>query len=155
VLFSTENELAMLGLLTQRNLSFDLAFEAATAALETARSRGYHVGVAVADRSGQLLVLLRDDGGGAHLLDGARRKAFTAVSAHNRTSVLSKAVDARSGEPDPHLVFLEGVLMVGGGVPIKASDEIVGAIGVSGSPGSVHDEECAEAGISKIAASLN
>jgi uncharacterized protein GlcG (DUF336 family) len=155
VLFSTENELPMPGLLTQRNLSFDLALEAATAALETARSRGYHVGVAVTDRSGQLLVLLRDDGGGAHLLDGARRKAFTAVSAHNRTSVLSKAVDAQSGEPDPHLVFLENVLMVGGGVPIKAGDEIVGAIGVSGSPGSVHDEECAEAGIAKIAASLN
>jgi uncharacterized protein GlcG (DUF336 family) len=145
----------MPGLLTQRNLSFDLALDAARAALETARSRGYHVGVAVTDRSGQLLVLLRDDGGGAHLLDGARRKAFTAVSAHNRTSVLSKAVDVRSGEPDPHLVFLENVLMVGGGVPIKAGDEIVGAIGVSGSPGSVHDEECAEAGIAKIAASLH
>ncbi len=145
----------MPGLLTQRNLSFDLALEAATAALETARSRGFHVGVAVADRAGQLLVLMRDDGGGAHLLDGARRKAFTAVSAHNRTSALSKAVDARSGEPNPHLVLLENVLMVGGGVPIKAGDEIVGAIGVSGSPGSVHDEECAEAGISKIAASLN
>jgi uncharacterized protein GlcG (DUF336 family) len=155
VLFSTENELTMPGLLTQRNLGFDLALEAATAALETARSRGFHVGVAVADRAGQLLVLLRDDGGGAHLLDGARRKAFTAVSAHNRTSALSKAVDARSGEPDPHLVFLENVLMVGGGVPIKAGDEIVGAIGVSGSPGSGHDEECAEAGIAKIAASLN
>jgi uncharacterized protein GlcG (DUF336 family) len=145
----------MPGLLTQRNLSFDLALAAATAALEAARSRGYHVGVAVAARSGQLLVLLRDDGGGAHLLDGARRKAFTAVSAHNRTSVLSKAVDARSGEPDPHLVLLEDVLMVGGGVPIKAGDEIVGAIGVSGSPGSAHDEECAEAGIAKIAASLS
>jgi uncharacterized protein GlcG (DUF336 family) len=145
----------MSGLLTQRNLSFDLALEAATAALENARSRGYHVGVAVTDRSGQLLVLLRDDAGGAHLLDGARRKAFTAVSAHNRTSVLSKAVDARSGEPDPHLVFLENLLMVGGGVPIRAGDEIVGAIGVSGSPGSAHDEECAEAGTAKIAASLN
>jgi uncharacterized protein GlcG (DUF336 family) len=128
VLFSTENELAMSGLLAQHNLSFDLALEAATAALETARSRGFHVGVAVADRAGQLLVLLRDDGGGAHLLDGARRKAFTAISAHNRTSVPAKAVDARSGEPDPHLVFLENVLMVGGGVPIKAGGEIVGAM---------------------------
>jgi uncharacterized protein GlcG (DUF336 family) len=76
VLFSTENKLPMPCLLTQRNLSLDLALEAATVTLETARSRGYHVGVAVTDRSGQLLVLLRDNGGGAHLLDGARRKAF-------------------------------------------------------------------------------
>jgi uncharacterized protein GlcG (DUF336 family) len=145
----------MVDLLSQRNLSADLALKAATAALDAARSRGYHVAVAVVDRGGRILVLLRDDGGGAHLLDGARRKAFTAVSAHNRTSVLSKAVDARSGEPDPHLVFLENVLMVGGGVPIKAAHEIVGAIGVSGSPGSVHDEECADAGILKIETSLN
>ena len=144
----------MVDLLTQRNLSADLALKAATAALDAARSRGYHVAVAVVDRGGQILVLLRDDGGGAHLLDGARRKAFTAVSAHNRTSVLSKAVDTRSGEPDPHLVFLENVLMVGGGVPIKAGNEIVGAIGVSGSPGSVHDEECADAGILKIETNL-
>src|ERR1700753_1477813 len=99
----------MAELLTQRNLSFDLALVAATAALDAARSRAYRVAVAVADRSGQLLVLLRADGGGVHLLDGARRKAFTAVSAHNRTSVLSKAVDARSREPDPHLVVLENV----------------------------------------------
>jgi uncharacterized protein GlcG (DUF336 family) len=145
----------MANLLTQRNLSTDLALKAATAALEAARSRGYHVSVAVVDRSGQLLALLRDDGGGAHLLDGARRKAFTAVSAHNRTSVLSKAIDARSGEPDPHLVFLDNVLMVGGGVPIKAGEEIVGGIGVSGSPGSIHDEECADSGIASIAANLN
>jgi uncharacterized protein GlcG (DUF336 family) len=144
----------MAGLLTQRNLGTDLALTAAQAALAEAKSRGYHVAVAVADRGGQLLVLLRSDGGGAHLLDGARRKAFTAVSAHNRTSVLSKAIEERSGEPDPHLVFLENVLFVGGGVPIKAGDEIVGAIGVSGSPGSIHDEECADAGIAKIAASL-
>src|SRR6202049_3732261 len=140
----------MVDLLSQRNLSADLALKAATAALDAARSRGYHVAVAVVDRGGQILVLLRDDGGGAHLLDGARRKAFTAVSAHNRTSVLSKAVDVRSGEPDPHLVFLENVLMVGGGVPIKAGDEIVGAIGGSGSPGSVYDVECAEARTSTV-----
>lgn len=142
-------------LLQQRNIGTDLALAAATVALETARARGYHVAVAVADRIGHLLVLLRDDGGGPHLLDGARRKAFTAVSAHNRTAALSKAVDERSGEADPHLIFLKNVLMVGGGVPIKAGNEIVGAIGISGSPGSIHDEECADAGIAKIAASLN
>lgn len=58
----------MADLLTQRNLGIDLAMAAATAALEAAQSRGYHVAVAVADRGGQLLVLLRGDGGGAHLL---------------------------------------------------------------------------------------
>jgi uncharacterized protein GlcG (DUF336 family) len=32
--------------------------------------------------------------------------------------------------------------------------ELIGAIGVSASPGSIHDEECADAGIAAIAAAL-
>jgi len=52
-------------------------------------------------RSGHLLVLLRNDGGGPHLIDSARRKAYTAASANARTSVMEKAVDERTGVPDP------------------------------------------------------
>jgi uncharacterized protein GlcG (DUF336 family) len=142
------------GVLIQRNIGVDLALDAARAALATGQARGYRIAVAVADRSGHLVALLRSDGAGPHLIDSARRKAYTAASARHRTSVMSKAVDERSGEPDPHLVYLEGVLMVGGGVPIIVGDEVIGAIGVAGSPGSVHDEECADAGIAHIAARL-
>ncbi len=141
-------------ILIQRNIGIELALEAARAALATGQGRGYRIAVAVADRGGHLLVLLRSDGAGPHLIDSARRKAYTAASARHRTSVMSKAVDERSGEPDPHLVYLEGVLMVGGGVPIVAGGEVIGAIGVGGSPGSIHDEECADAGIAQIAAKL-
>jgi len=143
------------GVLTQHNISVDLALDAAKAALEAARARGYpHTGVAVTNRAGQLLVLLRSDDGGPHLVDAARRKAYTAASMNARTSKASKAVDERSGEPDPHLVYLNEVLIVGGGVPIHTNGELIGAIGVAGSPGSVHDEECADAGIAAIAARL-
>ncbi len=141
-------------LLSQRNLGIDLALECATAALAEARRRGYPSTVAVTDRAGHLLVLLRNDGGGPHLVDSARRKAYTAASANARTSAMEKAVDERTGVPDHNLIFLDQVLMVGGGVPIHAGDELVGAIGVAGSPGAIHDEECADAGIAKIAASL-
>lgn len=142
------------GILTQRNIGIALALECATAALEAGQARGYQIAVAVADRSGHLLVLLRGDGAGPHLIDSARRKAYTAASAKKRTSVMSKAIDERSGVPDPHLVYLEGVLMVGGGVPIEAAGEVIGAIGVGGAPGSIHDEECADAAIARIGARL-
>jgi uncharacterized protein GlcG (DUF336 family) len=141
-------------ILRQRNLGIDLAIDAANATLETARARGYHIAVAVTDRSGHILVLLRSDGGGPHLLDAARRKAYTAASANMRTSAMETAVDNRTGVPDHNLIFLEGMLMVGGGVPIRAGEELVGAIGVAGSPGAIHDEECADAGIAHIAKSL-
>ena len=145
----------MTGILTQRNIGVELALVAAKAALDAAKSRGYtRTGVAVANRAGQLLVLLRSDDGGPHLIDAARRKAYTAASMNARTSKASKAVDERSGEPDPHLVYLNDILIVGGGVPIHMNGELIGAIGVAGSPGSVHDEECADAGIAAIAASL-
>ncbi len=142
------------GILTQHNVSIELALEAAKAALAAGEARGFHIAVAVADRSGHLLVLLRGDGAGPHLIDAARRKAYTAASLNRRTSALSKAVEERSGVPDPHLVYLEGVLMVGGGVPIAASEELIGAIGVAGAPGASHDEECADAGILQIASRL-
>ena len=141
-------------LLSQRNLGIDLALEVATAALAEARSRGYPSTVAVTDRGGHLLVLLRNDGGGPHLVDSATRKAYTAASSNARTSDMERAVDKRTGVPDHNLIFLDKVLMVGGGVPIRAGDELVGAIGVAGSPGAIHDEEVAEAGIAAIAASL-
>jgi uncharacterized protein GlcG (DUF336 family) len=145
----------MADILNHRSIGVDLALAAATAALEAARSRGYpRIGVAVTNRGGQLMVLLRSDEAGPHLLDSARRKAYTAASMNARTSKASKAIDERSGEPDPHLVYLDEVLIVGGGVPIHANGELIGAIGVAGAPGSVHDEECADAGIAKVAGSL-
>jgi len=145
----------MSGVLTQHNIGVELALVVAKAALEAARACGYpRTGVAVANRAGQVLVLLRSDDGGPHLIDAARRKAYTAASMNARTSKASKAVDDRSGEPDPHLVYLNDILIVGGGVPIHMNGELIGAIGVAGSPGSIHDEECADAGIAAIAASL-
>ena len=142
------------GILTQRNIGIELALTAANAALDAARARGYRrTGVAVTNRAGQIVVLIRSDEAGPHLLDSARRKAY-AASMNARTSAASKAIDERTGEPDPHLIYLNDVLLVGGGVPIRIGDEIIGAIGVAGSPGSIHDEECADAGIAQIERSL-
>ena len=48
----------------------------------------------------------------------------------------------------------EGTIALGGGVPIKAGNEVIGAIGVSGAPGGDKDEACANAGIQKVADKL-
>jgi uncharacterized protein GlcG (DUF336 family) len=44
------------------------------------------------------------------------------------------------------------VLALGGGLPVKAGNEVVGAVGVSGSPGK--DDVCSQAGIDKVAEQL-
>ena len=45
---------------------------------------------------------------------------------------------------------IEGTVGAAGGVPIKAGNDVIGAIGVSGAPGGDKDETCANAGIAKI-----
>ena len=49
-------------------------------------------------------------------------------------------------------IHYQRVLALPGGLPIKAGNEVVGAIGVSGSPGK--DDDCSQAGINKIADQL-
>jgi len=44
------------------------------------------------------------------------------------------------------------VLALPRGLPIKVGDDVVGAVGVSGSPGK--DDDCSKAGIDKVAEQL-
>jgi uncharacterized protein GlcG (DUF336 family) len=41
-------------------------------------------------------------------------------------------------------------LLIGGGVPVKVGDEVIGAIGVGGAGGSVFDEACALEAIDQV-----
>jgi len=54
----------------------------------------------------------------------------------------------------PDLPGFGGSKALGGGLPIKAGNEVIGAIGVSGSPGADKDEACATAGIAQAADKL-
>ena len=49
------------------------------------------------------------------------------------------------------LVDIPGFLVLGGGVPVKVGNEVIGAVGVGGAPGGHLDEQCANAGIAKVA----
>lgn len=142
------------GLIAVRELSAVMASDAAQAALADCAAKGYRVAVAVTDRGGHVRVLLRGDGAGPHLLDAARRKAFTAASSGASTLVWAENLRQGLRAPDPNLVHLEGVLVIGGGLPIRVGDEFVGAIGVGGAPGGDRDEACAQAGIAAIAQRL-
>jgi uncharacterized protein GlcG (DUF336 family) len=128
-----------------RTLSHQQALVAVRAATEACAQAGYHVATAVVGRDGRLLALLRMPLSGPHTIDVARRKAYTALTYQSPTMTLSDR---------PHLAHTPGILLIGGGVPIRAAGAVVGAIGVSGAPGQERagdtDERCAQAGISAI-----
>ena len=132
-----------------KSLTPETALTAARAAMEFCRKQGYQVAVAVVDRAGLPQVFLRDRFAGAHTVDVATDKAWTAASF--RTPTLALAIETQAGRPMSGLRSVPRVLAAGGGVPIEAGGSVFGAIAVSGAPGGDADDACARAGIKAIA----
>jgi uncharacterized protein GlcG (DUF336 family) len=143
---------ASCNVISEKALSLDLAQAIAQGALAKCRADGNHVSVAVLDRDGLVKIAFRDDGAGPHTIVTSRRKAFTSVTFKQPSGQW-----ARRALTEPALAGLKdtaGTIALGGGVPIKAGNEVIGAIGVSGSPGADKDEACATAGVSEVADKL-
>ena len=124
------------------------AQHAAQAALGRCQKDGYTVAVAVVDRGGQPLAVLRDNLAGAHTAQTAVNKAATAVSFRTDTTELAALTQA--GKPNSGIRHLPNVIAVGGGLMVRAKGSLVGGIGVSGAPGGDADEACAKAGVAAI-----
>lgn len=124
-----------------------MAKSIAEAALTACTSKGYHTAVAVVDRAGQVMVILRDEQATAQQVEMARRKAYTARMFRTTTLEFQKrtAEGAYAAQRD-----VADVLALGGGVPIQAGSEIVGGVGSSGSSQEM-DDACAKAGVAKVA----
>ena len=133
---------------TYKSLVPDVALDLAKVALETCRSRGYQVAVAVVDRFGQPQVLLRDRYAGLPAADIATAKAYTALSFRRATSELAKML--RDGQIDANLARMPRLAMLAGGLTIETGGTLLGGIGVSGAPGGDKDEECAKAGLDAV-----
>jgi len=139
------------GVVTQRILSLAAARTIAEAALAACTSQGFRTSVAVVDRSGNLLVVLRHELAHPATLEMARSKAYTAVVFRGSTAEFQAATandPARLPQRD-----VPGILALGGGVPLYSGGEIIGAVASSGSS-QTNDDECAKAGAAKGASLL-
>ena len=131
-----------------RVLKPELSLEAAQAALNDCRTKGYQIAVSVTDRFGVLQVTIRDQLAGAHTPDTSYRKAWTAASFRTSTTELGGLTE--SGEAWA-IRNVRNALPLGGGEIIRTGDgDMVGAIGVSGAPSGSEDAACAKAGIAAI-----
>ncbi len=138
-------------LLTHRDLSYPIALTIAETAIQSCGGNGYAVSVVVVDRAGEVIVAMRADNAGPHTMENARRKAYTARSFRTATSAYAK----RYADNDPVVrqqVTLPSVIAIPGGLPVKVGDDVIGGVGVSGSPGV--DEPCVQAGLDKVADQL-
>ena len=134
------------GLVTQRNLSLAMAKTIAEAALAECKSKGYNTAVAVVDRAGQVMVILRDEQATAQQAEMARRKAYTARMFRTTTLEFQKRT---SEGPYTAQRDIADILALGGGVPIQIGNDVIGGVGSSGSS-QEQDDACAKAGVAKV-----
>ena len=138
-------------LVSHQDLSLATALAIATTAADTCKAQGNRVSVAVVGRHGEMIVQLRGDDASPHTIENSFRKAYT-----SRTFRAPSGEIANRYKQDPAFfaVHLNNVIPAQGALPIKLGDEVIGAVGVSGSPGGDKDEVCAKAGIDKVADQL-
>jgi len=135
------------GVVTQKGLSLGLAKTIAEAALAECKSKGFSTAVAVVDRAGQVLVIMRDENATAQTAEMSRRKAYTARMFRTSTMEFQK----RTAEPlYAAQRDVTDILALGGGVPIQIGDDVIGGVGSSGSS-QPQDDACAKAGVAKVA----
>jgi len=86
----------------------------------------------------------------ADLLEIQREDGFRVAALSFRTDTLELAKMAKVG-PSWAIRGVTKALPLGGGLPIRAGDgSLVGAVGVSGTPGGDADASCAKAGIAAV-----
>ena len=132
---------------SSREITADLAIEAATQAERACAADGYVVSVSVVDRDGVYKALVVGDGSSSLKTEASRRKAYTAAIFGQATSQLATTM------PDARQVLgpLDGTLLIqAGGLPLRIGGDLIGAIGVAGAPGGDKDEACASAGIERV-----
>ena len=133
---------------TEKNMSLDLANQIASASVAACAANGYAVAATVVDRAGTVRAVQRADNAGPHTLAASLQKAFTSASAKNTTLAMMEG--AQKNPAAANLVYIPGYLLLGGGVPVKVGNEVIGAVGIGGAPGGNLDEQCAMVALDKV-----
>ena len=150
-LFGFVSPVGAQSVVNEATVSTDAALQIASAALAQCRSDGQKVTISVVDHAGREKIRLRDDGAAPHTELHSFRKAYTALTYKMPSAEYGKRFTELRGLGP---VLLPNITTAAGGVPIRSGERVLGAIGISGTPGSAgggeHDAKCAEAGIAKV-----
>jgi uncharacterized protein GlcG (DUF336 family) len=133
---------------TEKNVSMKMALMIIEGTIEQCTKDGYKVSVTIVDKAGNVAASLRGDGTNPHTMEFSRLKAYTSRTRGTTSLEFKNLTDKPEAA---YLKQIPQVVAVGGGVPIKAGNEVIGGVGVSGAPGGEKDEVCALAGIAKVA----
>ena len=130
--------------LTKMNL--ELAKKLIEGAEQEAANIGVSMVISVVDEGGNLIAAHRMDDAWLASVDIAQNKAWTSVALKMPTSNLAEAT-----VPNAELYGLNTtnngrIVLFGGGIPLVENEQVIGAVGVSGSSVE-HDVQVAEAAV--------
>ena len=131
------------GMVSTKRLTLPTALMIAQAAIVECTKQGIQIGVTVVDREGIVQVALRDTIAAQITIPISKGKAYTAANFNSATSAMGDRANSPIGRAP-------GIIMSAGGLPIQVGGSLVGAVGVSGAPSGITDEECAQAGIDAV-----
>ena len=134
-------------LIMHKDLSHEMALAVAEGAMQACLAKGYATSAVVVDRDGMTIVAMRADTASPHTMENARRKAYTAMTFKQPTAEYAKKLLDPASVAHQQ-VTLPNIIAIPGGQPIKVGNEVVGGIGVSGSPGV--DDDCVNGGLEKV-----
>ena len=122
-----------------RRMTMELAQEIAHGAVLACREQGWQVAAVVVDRTGVPQAMLRDVHASRFTIQIAKDKANAVVL----SGVTSAEFRRNREDIRQEMNHVQGILVLEGGVPVRAAGSLVGAVGVSGAPGGEKDEVCA------------
>jgi len=132
--------------ITVKKMSMELAATIADKAVKTCRNDGYQVTAVVVDRNGEAQVMMRDVHASRFTMQLAEGKANAVILG----GVSSGEIRENRQDIRPELNHVNGVLIMQGGLPIRAAGSLIGAVGVSGAPGGDKDEVCAQKALDAV-----
>ena len=137
--------------LMQRNMSLEIARTLADASIACAKRDSYDVSVAVVDRAGDMVLLMRGNMANPHNAELARRKAYTARTYGVSTMEFRNRTNGTDLAGQRELV---DIIPLGGGLPVLIGMERIGGLGLSGAPTQEADDKCALEAIKSAAGML-
>lgn len=133
-------------------LTADQAMAALKALRDYAKNDGSDPSLAIIDNDGNTVLLLKGDNAAPHNIGLAERKAYTAnmfkmpsIEWRNRTM---------PGQPAAGEREMPKVIPLGGGFPIMVGNQVIGAVGVSGTRGGQEGDTAAAKAAADAAAAL-
>lgn len=137
------------------SVNLELAHKIAAGCISEAKKSGWKMSITVVDSGANPIYFERMDGAYIASAEISNLKAVNSAKMQLPTSMLEDFAfgkDKKSGVA-PGLANIPGFITLGGGLPIKSSQNFLGAVGVSGGFPN-EDEACAQAGLAAIKSTL-